>query len=97
MLAIVSGAVGTVMGIFSASYYSVVGNTISIISGILSYVTGIPSAIITYLAASDRLSYTIANVLSILSLANTAYSFWSVDFGNKDIFTSQVRTTVVSP
>jgi hypothetical protein len=68
----------------------VLGNTVSIISGAISYLTGIPSAVLTYLAASDRISYTVANVLSLLSLANTAYGFWSVDFGNKDVFISQV-------
>lgn len=46
------------------------------------------------MAASDRASYTLANILSVLSIANTAYSFLSVDFGNKDIFTSQVANVI---
>jgi hypothetical protein len=59
VVAIVTGVIGTIISIFTASYTSVVSNTISAMNAILSFAFGIPSAILTYIAASDRLSYTV--------------------------------------
>jgi len=94
VISLFTGVIGTVLSIFTASYTSVLSNSISALSAIFSLLLGIPSAVLTYLAASDRLSYTAANLLSLLSFANTAFGALSVDFGNKDIFTSQLANVI---
>jgi len=70
------------------------GNFVSIISATLSFAFGIPAALITYMAPSDRVSYIAGNILSALSFWNTAYGVFSIVLGSKDIVTSHISNAV---
>ncbi|CAL8110786.1 unnamed protein product [Orchesella dallaii] len=82
------GAISSVAGLFSLTEFSVPSNNISIISTVISLLLWVPSALLTFLAWSDPISYTTGNLVNLGSLLITLYGGLGIFFGTADIVVS---------
>lgn len=80
--------ISSVAGLFSLTEFSVPSNNITIISTILSLVLWIPSAILTFFAWSDPVSWITGNLVNLGSLIVTYYGGIGFFPGTADIFIS---------
>lgn len=88
IISFVLGGISSVAGLFSLTEFSVPSNNISIISTVLSLIFWVPSAILTFLATSDPVSYVTGNLVNLISLIVTLYGGIGIITGTADIFVS---------
>ncbi len=90
VISFVFGGISSVAGLFSLTEFSWPSNNISIISTVLSLVFWIPSAVLTFLAWSDPVSWLTGNIVNLISLVVTLYGGVGIITGTADIIVSTI-------